>query len=59
MRRSAQLPKILMERGPYRRYLPKTARSLFIADSHEQEEVTKKEFVAEGIYLKFIGVVGT
>ena len=31
-RRSAQLLKLLMKRGPDRRYFPKPAKSLFISD---------------------------
>ena len=41
--------------GLDRGYLPDPAKSLFIADSSEQEEVTKREFAVEGIYLNFIG----
>ena len=44
--RSAQILKILLERGPDQGYFPKTVKSLFIADSPDQEEAPKKEFVA-------------
>ena len=53
-RRSAQLLKLLMNRGPDRGYLPEPAKSLFISDNPGQEEATKKEFAKEGLCLNFI-----
>ena len=44
-----------MERGVDRECVPKPAKSLFIADSPEQEESSKREFAAEGMELNFIG----
>ena len=44
-----------MERGPDWRYLPEPSKSLFIADSSDQEEATKKNFVAEGLNSNFVG----
>ena len=58
-RRSVQLLKLLMERGPERGYFPKPTKSLFIADSPEQEEAAKREFVAEELELNLQVVVGT
>ena len=52
--RSAQLLKLLMKRGPDRGYLPDPAKSLFISDTPEQEEVAKREFMKEGLDLHFI-----
>ena len=53
-RQSSQLLKLLIERGLYRGYLPKPAKSLFISDTLDQEEGTRREFVAEGLMLKFV-----
>ena len=53
-RRSAQLLKLLMERGPDRGYFPNPAKSLFISDIPGQEEVAKQEFAKEGLVLNFI-----
>ena len=53
-RRSAQLLKMLMERGPDREYLPKLAKSLFILDTLVQEEAAKREFAVEGLELNFV-----
>ena len=39
---SEQLLKLLMERGPDRGYLPKTAKSLFISDTTGQEEAARR-----------------
>ena len=52
-RRSAQLLKILIKRGPDRGYFPKPAKSLFILDIPGQEEAAKREFAAEGLTLNF------
>ena len=41
-RRSAQLLKLLMKRGPDRGYFPKTAKSLFILDTPGREEAARK-----------------
>ena len=51
---SAQLLKLLAEMGPDQGYFPEPAKSLFISDIPEQEESTRREFVAEGIVLNFI-----
>ena len=40
-----------MRRGPDRGYFPKTAKSLFISDTPEQEEAAKREFAVEGLTL--------
>ena len=53
-RRSAQLLKLLMKRGPDRGYFPKPAKSLFILDTPGQEAAAKREFVIEGLVLNFI-----
>ena len=50
-RQSAQLLKLLMERGPYRGYLPDPAKSLFILDKLGQDEAPKREFSAERLVL--------
>ena len=46
---------LLMEKGKDRRYLPDPFKSLFIANSLEQEEVVKREFSTERIYLNSVG----
>ena len=43
-RRSAQLLKLLMKRGPDRGYFPEPAKSLFISDTPGQEGAEKWEF---------------
>ena len=53
-RRSAQLLKLLMRRGPDRGYLPEPAKSLFISDTPEQEAGAKRAFAAEGLVLNFV-----
>ena len=53
-RQSAQLLKLLMERGPDRGYIPEPAKSLFISDTPGQEEAAKREFEAEGSALHFV-----
>ena len=53
-RRSAQLLKLLIRRGPDRGYFPDPARSLFISDKPGQEEATEREFAKEGLDLHFI-----
>ena len=47
-RRSAQLIKLLVRRGPERGYLPEPAKSLFISDTPWKEAAAKREFAAEG-----------
>ena len=60
-RRAVQL-KILMARGTDRGYFRDPSKSLFIADSPDQEAAEKWEFKAEGLHLNvlvsFIEVVG-
>ena len=41
-RRSAQLLKLLMERGPERGYFPELDKFLFISDTPVQEEAAKR-----------------
>ena len=53
-RRSAQLLKLLMKRGPDRGYFPVPAKSLFISDTPGQEAAERKEFLAEGLTLNFV-----
>ena len=53
-RRSAQLLKLLLKRGPYRGYFPEPAKSLFISDTPGQEEAAKREFAVEGLTLNFV-----
>ena len=53
-RRSAQLLKLLMKRGPDRGYFPDTAKSLFISDTPGQEEAAKREFAKDGMCLNFV-----
>ena len=53
-RRSAQLLKLLMMRGPDRGYFPEPTKSLFISDTPGQEAAAKKEFLAEGLSLNFV-----
>ena len=48
-RRSAQLLKLLIKRGPDRGDFPDPAMSLFILDNPEQEEGAKREFAKEGL----------
>ena len=52
--RSAQLLKLLMNRGPDRGYFPEPAKSLFISETPGQEAATKREFLAEGLTLNFV-----
>ena len=40
-------------------YFPEPSKSLFIADSPDQEEAVKRDFVAEGLYLIVLVVVDT
>ena len=53
-RRSAQLLKLLMRRGPDREYFHEPAKSLFISDTLGQEEASKREFAVEGLTLNFV-----
>ena len=53
-RRSAQILKLLMKRGPDRGYFPKTDKYLFILDTPGQEEAAKREFAREGLCLNFV-----
>ena len=53
-RRSAQLLKMLMKRGPDRGYFSEPAKSLFISDTPEKEEAEKQEFAVEGLTLNFV-----
>ena len=53
-RRSAQLLKLLMKRGPDRGYFPEPAKSLFILDTSGQEAAAKREFAKEGLVLHFV-----
>ena len=55
VRRSAQLLKLFMERGPDRGYLPNPKKFLFIADTQEQEEAAKREFATEDSEFTFLG----
>ena len=43
-RRSPQILKLLIKRGPDRGYLPEPAKSLFILNNLDQEEASKREF---------------
>ena len=52
-RRSAQLLKLLMNRGPDQGFFPETAKYLFISDTPGQKEAAKQEFSKEGIVLNF------
>ena len=51
---SAQILKLSMDRGPDQGYFPEPANYLFIFDLLRQEEVTRREFVAEGLLLNFV-----
>ena len=53
-RRSAQLLKLLMKRGPDQGYFPEPAKSLFISDTPEQEAGANRAFAAEGPVLNFV-----
>ena len=53
-RRSVQLLKLFMKKGPDRGYLPEPAKSLFISDTPEQEEAANPEFAVEGLTLNFV-----
>ena len=55
-RRSAQILKLLMKRGPDRGYFSKPAKSLFISYTPGQEEAVKREFATEGLIFNFFGV---
>ena len=48
-KKSAQLLKLLTEKGPERGYFPELAKSFFISDTPGQEEATRREFSAEGL----------
>ena len=52
-RRSAQLLKTLMKKGPDRGYFTEPAKPLFISDTLGQEEEAKREFAKEGLVLNF------
>ena len=54
-RRSTQLLKLLMKRGPDRVYFPNPAKYLFISDTRGQEEAAKRGFAVEGLTLNFVG----
>ena len=47
VRRSAQLLKLLIKRGPDRGYFPEPDKSLFISDTPGQEEEAKRVFAVE------------
>ena len=53
-RRSAQLLKLVMERGTEQGYFPEPAKSLFISDTPGQEEAARRDFAAEGLELNFV-----
>ena len=53
-RRSPQLLKLLMKRGPDRGYFPEPSKSLFISDTPGQEEAAKSEFAVESLTLNFV-----
>ena len=53
-RRSAQLLKLLVNRGTDRGYLPNPAKSLFILDTPGQEEAAKRKFPKEGLVLNYV-----
>ena len=53
-RRSAQLLKLLMRRGPDRLYLPEPAKYLFISDTPGKKSAAKRKFAAEGLTLNFV-----
>ena len=53
-RRSSQLLKLLMKRGPDHVYFTEPARSLFILDTPRQEEAAKREYAVEGLALNFV-----
>ena len=50
-RKITQLLKLLMDRGPDRKYFPDPAKSLFISDTPGQEEAAKGEFETERFAL--------
>ena len=52
-RRSAQLLKLLMKRGPDLGYLPEPDKSFFISYTPEQEAGFKRKFAAEGLVFNF------
>ena len=53
-RRSAELLKMLMERGSDWGYFTKTSKLLFTADTPGQKDSDKREFAAEGPDLYFV-----
>ena len=53
-RRSAQLLKMLMKRGPDRGFPPDPAKSLFISETPGQEEAAKREFAKEWLALNLV-----
>ena len=53
-RRSAQLLKLLMNRGPDRGYFLDPDKSLFVLDTPVQEEAEKREFAAGDLILNFV-----
>ena len=56
-RRSAQILKLLMEKGPDWVYFPDPDKSIFISDTPGQEEAAKREFEVEGIVLNYFSVI--
>ena len=52
--RSAQLLKLLIERGPDRGYLPESAKSLLISDTPGQDEASSREFASQGLVLNLV-----
>ena len=53
-RQSAQLLKLLINRGPDRGYFLEPAKSLFILDTPGQEEAAKRGFSGEVLNLHFV-----
>ena len=54
VRRSAQVLKLLMKRGPDRGYLPDPTKSLFISVTPGQKAGAKREFAAEDLNLNLV-----
>ena len=53
-RQSAQLLKMLMEKGVGQGYFFKPAKAIFISDTPGQEEVVRREFEVEGLELNSV-----
>ena len=54
VRQSAQILKLLLERGSDWGYFPELAKLLFMEDLPDQEDTEKRECESEGLHLNFV-----